>query len=348
MKLVLQVLAYCIAVSLIVVLVIGLLTSGPLTGELGTLLAEVWLYTILIATPAHWILPRLYPLVVQRRPAVRWSVFIITLAGISAAGSLAGSVIVFGLNLEPGVTFGEIAWISVRLSVFLAVLVGVIHAIVVLLQDRLETAEGKLRAQELEYERALKLAAEARLAALESRVHPHFLFNALNTVSSLIPTAPACAEGLVQRMSALLRFSLDAHQERVVPLKIEMKILRDYLEIEQARFRGRLRFTMEVNEAFAEKEVPPLSVQTLVENSVKHAVAPNRQGAEIRVRTVMEREYIRIEVADTGPGFSIADLPAGHGLDNLRSRLTMLFGDPDPLRVTRHDGWTSVGFRVPA
>ncbi|RPI64663.1 MAG: hypothetical protein EHM50_00320 [Lysobacterales bacterium] len=218
---------------------------------------------------------------------------------------------------------------------------------VILLQDRLNSTETKLRTQKSEYEQALKLASEARLAALEARIHPHFLFNALNTVSSLIPTAPAHAEGLIQRLSALLRSSLDAHQQGLVALHREIKIARDYLEIEQARFGSRLRFAIEMNGDLADKQIPPLTVQTLVENCVKHAVAPARNGAEIRVRAVADGDGVRVEVADTGPGFSPADLPAGHGLDTLRKRLTLLFGDEDPLRIARRGGWTTVAFRAP-
>jgi sensor histidine kinase YesM len=348
MKLALQVLADCIAVSLIVPVLIGLLTGEPLTPELGKLLAAVWIYTILIATPAHWLLPRIYPLVVDRHSAAQWMVFVAAMTTISLAGSLVGSVIVFGLGLEPTMTLTQVISLSIRLSVFLGVLVGVIHAMAIVLHDRLQSTEERLHAQELESERAHKLAAEAHLAALESRVHPHFLFNALNTVSSLIPTAPVRAESLIERISALLRFSLETRQSGLVPLKEEIKVVRDYLEIERERFGERLRFAIDENHTIAEKLIPPLAVQTLVENSVKYAVAPSREGAEIRVRTFLENEYLRIEVADTGPGLSNAHVPAGHGLDNVRRRLKVLFGDEEALRIARRDGWTIVGFRVPA
>ncbi|HLU49396.1 MAG TPA: histidine kinase, partial [Planctomycetota bacterium] len=217
-----------------------------------------------------------------------------------------------------------------------------------MLKERVDTAEARLRTREIEYERELKLAAEARLASLESRVHPHFLFNALNTISSLIPTAPERAEQLVERMSALLRFSLDTHEGGLVPLGKEMKIVRDYLDIEQARFGERLRYEVNMSAAASESGVPPLSVQTLVENSIKHAVAPARGGAGIRIRASNEHNGVRIEVADTGAGFSPADIASGRGLDNLRGRLAMLFGEPEPLRVAREDGWTTVSFRVPS
>lgn len=352
MKLALQVLLDCVAVSLVVALSFALIAGGPLTPELVTLLLKIWLYiwiyTILIATPAHWILPRIYPLLARKRPAVRWAVLVVALATISVGGSLIGSLVLFGLGLEPGMTFAQLVSLSVTLSVSLAVLVGIVHAMVLLLRYRLQATEKELLAREIDYERARKTAAEARLAELESRIHPHFLFNTLNTVSSLIPTSPERAERLIERLSALLRFSLDAHEEGLVTLEQELKIVRDYLDIEQARFGERVRFTIEADDAVAKIPVPPFSVQTLVENTIKFAVAPTRRQVEIRIHAGLEDGGVRITVADTGPGFAELNVPAGHGIDNLRSRLTLLFGDRDSLRISRLDGWTAVGFRVPA
>lgn len=347
MKLALQVLADGVVVTLLILFSVGFLATQTPLDELWPTLAEVWIYVILIATPAHSALPHLRYLIAHRPPAVRWAVLLASLAVISAAGSALGGLIVFALDLEPGASLRALLTLSVKLSVYLALLVGVVHALVIVLQDRLLTTETKLRTQELQYAEALKLASEARLAALEARIHPHFLFNALNTVSSLIPTAPAQAEALLQRLSALLRFCLDEHRQGLVALHREIKIAHDYLEIEQARFGPRLRFAIEMSGDVADKQIPPLAVQTLVENSVKHAVAPARHGAEIRVRAVPDGDGVRVEVADDGQGFAAADLPAGHGLDNLRKRLTVLFGENDPLHFARRDGWTTVAFRAP-
>jgi two-component system, LytTR family, sensor histidine kinase AlgZ len=347
-KLAAHVLADCLAVSLIVGFWLYLMAGLILPEQLWMILVQVWLYTIPIATAAHVIIPSMHPLVAERQPVVQWTVLVGMLITISVAGSVIGSVLVHVLNLEPEMPFRVILSRSVQVAVFLVLLVGIVHALVILLQDRLHATAMELRTQEVEYERALKLASEARLAALESRIHPHFLFNTLNTVSSLIPTAPARAERLLEQVSALLRFSLEAPQKGLVPLQQEMKIVTDYLGIEQARFGQRLRFTLDIDDHVRETQVPPFAVQTLVENCVKHAVDTSRKGAEIKIRAVLEGGSASIEVADNGPGFSSTDLPAGHGLDNLRSRLTVLFGDPEPLRMTCRDGWTAVGFRVPA
>src|SRR5690606_27831712 len=153
-----------------------------------------------------------------KRRVVQWAMFVVVLAAISICSSVVAGAVVHASGLEPGVSFSAIAAFSVRLALYLALLIGIIHASVLMLRERLDAAKAALRAREIDYERARKLAAEARLAALEARVHPHFFFNALNTVSSLIPTAPERAERLIERISALLRFSLDVHDERGVPL----------------------------------------------------------------------------------------------------------------------------------
>ena len=306
----------------------------------------VLLYALSIGAPAHVILGRVFPLT-RGGPTLQWTMFVVMLAVIAAGGSLLATVIVAALDLETGMPFATLLARSMTVSVVLALLIGIVQAKLERLRDTLHAAEVKLHAQALENERALKLVSDARLTALEARVHPHFLFNALNTVSSLIPEAPERAERLIEQMAAVLRYSLDVHSGRLVPVEQEIRIVRDYLEIERARFGERLRYTIDVDAGLEDVQVPPFAVQTLVENSVKYAVAPDRQGGEIRVRAWREDGVARLQVADTGCGFSAGDIPAGHGLDLLRSRLALTFGAPEPLRVERSAGWSAVGFEVP-
>jgi LytS/YehU family sensor histidine kinase len=148
-------------------------------------------------------------------------------------------------------------------------------------------------------------------------------------------------------MAALLRFSLDANRGGLVPLDQELKVVRDYLEIEQARLGRRLRYKVESGQDVAELHVPPLSVQTLVENSIKFAIAPRVEGGEVRVLAHRSNGCLRVDVADTGPGFGLELASAGHGLDNLRSRLAVLFGETAELTVEHLNGWTTVSMKVP-
>lgn len=212
---------------------------------------------------------------------------------------------------------------------------------------QMQASAIELKKRELERERAVNLATEARLASLESRIHPHFLFNAINTVGSLIPDDPVRAERLLNQMAALLRFSLDSTRRGLVELRQELKVVRDYLDIEQARFAGRLRYSVSIPDELLSALVPPLSVQTLVENSIKFAVAPSRRGASLEISAMTLGSEVTVSVSDDGPGFTASSLIAGHGLDNLSERLAMLFRDDARLDIDSAEGRTVVSFSVP-
>ncbi len=215
------------------------------------------------------------------------------------------------------------------------------------MRHKLQSATLKLRTQQAEQERAHKLLAEARLSSLASRIHPHFLFNTLNSIASLIPTDPKRAEDTVGKLASLLRFSLNGNQNGLVALGQELKIVRDYLEIERTRFGTRLRYTIDAPAALDEIKVPPLALQTLVENSIKHVVAQRAEGANIQVIGSSEGDRVRLEVIDDGPGFSLGSITPEHGLGNLLSRLEILFGERGQLSVAHADGKTVVSLLFP-
>jgi LytS/YehU family sensor histidine kinase len=252
-----------------------------------------------------------------------------------------------GLGLIPREVYWLEFWGSLKIATFISILAGVSIGVYESFQWRLEESSLQLRTKQMEHERALKLATAAQLASLESRIHPHFLFNTLNSISSLIPEDPKRAERLVEQMAALLRFSLDANQSGLVPLAAELKVVADYLEIERARFGDRLRYQIDLAGDLDAARVPALAVQTLVENSVKYAIAPNRAGGEIRIAGTRENGSLRLAVTDQGPGFTLESAPAGHGLDNLKDRLATLFGDRAALTLRRHENCNSMILTVP-
>jgi LytS/YehU family sensor histidine kinase len=214
---------------------------------------------------------------------------------------------------------------------------------------RLQASAMQLKQKELERERAVTLMTQMRLSSLESRVHPHFLFNTINSISSLIHEDPQRAEDMLARMAALLRFSLESSQPGLVPVERELSIVKDYLEIERARFAERLRYQIDCGEGpwLHSVLVPPLSIQTLVENSIKYAVNARREGALIRILLKKGPEDCVVEVQDDGPGFNSLTLIPGHGLDSLDERLTMLFGDSGRLSIHSTTKQTTVSFAVP-
>jgi LytS/YehU family sensor histidine kinase len=193
--------------------------------------------------------------------------------------------------------------------------------------------------------RLAQASAEAKLASLESRVQPHFLFNTLNSIAALVHDDPSRAEKMTTDLAALLRSSMD-QQSPLVPLDDELRIVRTYLDIERVRFGDRLRYQIDAEASIGSTPVPRLAVQTLVENAVKYAVSPRREGATIAVRAAGDGHRVRLSVHDDGPGFAGA-LPEGHGLALLQSRLAMLFENRATLTIESRPGDTRVTIEVP-
>ena len=265
--------------------------------------------------------------------------------------TVAGCALATVILVQVGLRARADAWSNfcgiVRFCIVISLLVGLGVYFFESMRYQLAEASLELRTRQLDQERAQKLATEARLSSLESRIHPHFLFNTLNSISALIHDEPQRAEEIVGRLAALLRFSLDANQCSLVPLEQEFKIVRDYLEIEKARFGERLRYSIDVDPEVRQSSLPPLAVESLVENSVKHAIAPRREGGEVRVTARAVDGAIEIEVADSGPGFSLEAIPRGHGIDNLLARLEVLYNGQARLDVGTEDGRASVRLVLP-
>lgn len=240
------------------------------------------------------------------------------------------------------------AW-ALRMSLVITFTVGVATWVVVSLQVALTEAREELHRRQLAEERANKMAAEARFASLESRIHPHFLFNTLNSISALVREDPVQAERMIERLAALLRASLDSENAGLVTVGEELRVVRDYLEIEQVRFGKRLRYRIEAEPAAEQQSVPALSIQTLAENSVKYAVGVRPAGAEIVITAAIRHGRLRVEVADDGPGFPAEAQPKpGHGIDLLQRRLSALFGSTAALEIAAREGRTLVAISVAA
>jgi hypothetical protein len=184
---------------------------------------------------------------------------------------------------------------------------------------------------------ALKLVArEAQLRALRGQLNPHFLFNSLNSLRSLISENPRAAASMVTGLSEILRYSLTADRKDTVPLSDEMAVIDEYLDLEHARFEERLHVEKVIDPEALVARVPPMLVQTLVENAVKHGIAPLPRGGLVR----LEARVIggRVEIVVTNPGrFEPAVDDAGFGLRNARERLRLLYGEQASLMI-RDDG----------
>ena len=294
--------------------VLGLLIAVLFSGLQGRFFAS-WLigtmYGSSIGLLAMAVMPRLRLRLGDMSELSQWFVYAAAMLAIIAVGSALTGLAMVALGFATLSRF----WDNYEFGAVVSLLISVPASVGAMTYARLQT----------ERTRALALAAEARLASLESRVHPHFLFNSLNSAIALIPEDPPRAEQVLERLAALLRFSLDAEHSRLVPLGEELRIVVDYLEIERVRFGERLRYRIDIAPELATHQVPAFALQTLVENSVKFAVATRTTGGDILVSAKKHGGKLELAVEDDGPGFA-APVPAGHGLDTLRSRLEVLYG----------------------
>jgi two-component system LytT family sensor kinase len=211
-------------------------------------------------------------------------------------------------------------------------------------------------ARELREQEIGKLATEAELRALRAQINPHFLFNALTTIGYLIQTAPPRALETLMRLTALLRSVLRSEGE-FTTLGREIELVESYLDIEHARFEQRLRVRIDVPAALRNLRVPPLMLQPIVENAVKHGIAPLLRGGDVTVTARLDSaagpQALVIVVHDTGPGVSQVELRGGRergvGLSNVERRLACQYGEAASLSIaSAPDTGTTVEIRMPA
>jgi two-component sensor histidine kinase len=178
---------------------------------------------------------------------------------------------------------------------------------------------------------------QARLQALRMQIHPHFLFNTLNTISALIHENPEAADRMVVRLSDLLRRTLDRGDVQEVPLREELEFLRSYLEIEQMRFSDRLTVTFDIEPKAQDLLVPHLILQPLVENALRHGILPREEAGRVEISArVLAGQHLELRVRDNGNGLAPANDSVGRegiGLQNVRSRLAQLYSEAQQFEI---------------
>jgi two-component system, LytTR family, sensor kinase len=178
---------------------------------------------------------------------------------------------------------------------------------------------------------------QARLQALRMQINPHFLFNTLNTISALIHENPDAADRMIVRLSELLRRTLDRGDVQEVPLREELEFLRLYLGIEQMRFPDRLTVTFDIEPKTQDWLVPHLILQPLVENALRHGILPREEAGRVEISAhLVDGQHLELKVRDNGNGLRDANGSPGRqgiGLQNIRARLTQLYGDAQKFEI---------------
>ena len=302
-----------------------------------------WWYWALI-TPVVMYLVRRYPIAAERR----WDY---TLKHV-----LAASVLSFGyvfwyaytswvtrpstLAAEPFVPIVR-GYVASRLAIGY-IIYGTIVAVLVAMAER----AGR-HARELQEARLRGDLARAQLQSLQMQLQPHFMFNTLHAISMLVEENPPAATVMIRQLGDLLRRTLQLADVPEIPLEDELALLTDYLEIEKTRFGDRLIVTVDVDPTLKTAMVPSFILQPLVENSIRHGIAPRVEGGSVAVHARRVGPRMQLEVTDDGPGFA-AETSGGVGLSTTSERLAVRYGSEAELRITNGaSGRTSVVVELP-
>jgi len=188
---------------------------------------------------------------------------------------------------------------------------------------------------------------DAELIALKSQINPHFIFNSLNNIRSLVVENPEKARDMITHLSGLLRYSVQFNNREKVKLEDELEIVQNYLNLESIQFEDRLRYKLEIKPETLEMQIPPMAVQLLVENAIKHGIANLPSGGEINVRSFLQNNALIVEVINSGQLQETSD-STGIGLKNASDRLKLLFGKLSDLRIRNLDSeHVSARFKIP-
>lgn len=194
------------------------------------------------------------------------------------------------------------------------------------------------------------LLQQAELSALQAQLHPHFFFNTLNALSALIYRSPKEADRMITRLGDLFRILLKKDKSQEISLKEELEFLEAYLQIHQTLMGERLKVEWRIEPETLNSKVPNLILQTLVENSVKHGLAPLEEGGRIEIGASRQNGHLRLEVKDSGIGIKAGQIAfnEGIGIENTRARLRYLYGEAQDFKVNQPtEGGTCVSIKIP-
>ena len=202
---------------------------------------------------------------------------------------------------------------------------------------------------------ALQLSAlqkEQELATLKSQINPHFLFNTLNSISAMVSTNTEETRTMIAQLADLLRYIIEGFKIDLVPLRAELQFIKDYVNLESKRMGDRLVTEFQVNQSLATFPIPPMILQPLVENSIKHGISPLEEGGKVTVQIQKNKDSVTFRVFDTGVGLSSTDplsTTSGIGLKNIDTRLRRIYGDSAGLKISSlKNSGCEVAFVLPA
>jgi sensor histidine kinase YesM len=229
----------------------------------------------------------------------------------------------------------------------LGVMFGSIITYIFTSRNRIAASEVRVQEEKIKHLISEKKVAEANLRILQAQIEPHFLFNTLSNVLNLLDTDPAKGKSMLEDFTRYLRTSLSKIRGQTTRLGHEMEMIQAYLNIFKVRMGNRLQFNLDLPSDLRETPFPPMLIQPLVENAIKHGLEPKVEGGKIFIRADLNGNLLRMEISDTGVGFK-GDRNDGLGLVNIRERLQSLYGDDGRLVIEENQsGGVKATIEVP-
>lgn len=255
------------------------------------------------------------------KPFSRFMAWVIAIIIGSLVGSLLGFVAIG--EKHPFFTQNYAFFINI---VLFGILFGSIITYYFFSREQITSTEALIQEEKIKRLTSEKRAIETNLKLLQAQIEPHFLFNTLSNILSLLDTDLKKGRSMLMDLVLYLRTSLAKTRAETTTLGQEMEMIRAYLNIFQVRLEGRLHYSIDIPDAIKKLSFPPMLVQPLVENAIKHGIEPKIEGGEVTIRAQKNGDVISVEVADTGAGLLEAG-DTGFGLANVRARLQSLYGN---------------------
>lgn len=259
-------------------------------------------------------------------------------------GALIGWVL-SSVILSNGIEFQTLKSLFFRIS-FLILIFGSLVYIYFHVRIKLKATYGKLAQKEIQEQKLQQLKTKAELKALRAKVNPHFLFNTLNSISSLIYIDQAKAEEMLQKISHLFRYAFGASEKEMINLSEELELVSEYLELETLRLGERLTYYIKSEAVIDDILLPPLLLQPLVENSVKYAIAPFQVGGSVSITAKKVEDYCEITIKDSGKNFNHEEWEEGFGLQGVKERLALHYKDESKFSISTENE-VSIKIKIP-
>ena len=257
-----------------------------------------------------------------------WSAYYLaSLIGMTIASELCLFILHHFIYHTPYLLFAEHRqlWINLIISLIATTIVGAY-------QSQRTNLEVRIKKKELDIVKLSQLKTQAELQTLQSRINPHFLYNSLNSIASLIHIDANRAEDMTLKLSKLFRYSINTQNENLTSVKEEVEIVNTYLDIEKVRFGNRINFNLDIADDTFNEKIPRFILQPLIENAIKHGLNDKIVGGEITLIIFKQEKEIVLIVSDNGKPFP-TELNSGYGLQSTYEKLQLLYGDKYALQI---------------